>query len=573
MVSTGDLDARCDWVLVVCTATGVIRREVQPGAALVLGRGEHTDVDIDDDSVSRRHARLYVGDPVRIEDLGSRHGTVVLGRRLAAAEVATLPLGATAEIGAASVVVHRGRHAEARAALPAAVVIDGAMQELYALLDTIAPSAMSVLILGETGTGKEVYARAVHAQSTRAARPFVALNCASLVESLLESELFGHEKGAYTGAGAAKPGLLEMADGGTVFLDEIGELPATTQAKLLRVLENGELLRVGSVKPRHIDVRLIAATNVDLDAAIQHGWFRRDLYYRLNGFVVHLPPLRERASDILPLAHRFAAALGRTRFTEAAERALCAHAWPGNVRELKTVIERAVLLSARRGAIDVADLMLAPRRAAPTAPPAMAVAPEERERILEALQRARQPEGGRAAARVLAPDPGQEARRPRHRPPPQGRTLSSQTAGAATRVDVGRRQIAVPVVVEAAAVILPVATLLVISTGIVVVIPALRARAGAGGADALRLRIARRERAVVIVVVAEPEPDRLAALVVVVPGVVGARVAGAGGSAGLAGRGVGIPMAGGCHAGHQRGGDEQRGEDAANRVCLACLVK
>ena len=384
-MSTGDLDTRTDWVLVVCTAVGVVRREVQPGTALVLGRGEQVDVDIDDDSVSRRHARLYVGDPVRIEDLGSRHGTVVLGRRLVPAEVATLPVGATAELGATSVVLHRGRHAAASA--PAdALAVDGAMQELYALLDTIAPSAMSVLILGETGTGKEVYARALHARSTRAARAFVALNCASLVETLLESELFGHEKGAYTGAAAAKPGLLEVADGGTVFLDEIGELPATTQAKLLRVLENGEVLRVGSVVPRHIDVRLVAATNVDLDAAIEHGWFRRDLYYRLNGFVVTLPPLRDRPRDIVPLAQQFAAAHGRARFTDAAERALCAHAWPGNVRELKTVIDRAVLLSAQRGVIDVADLMLGPRRPAATTGP-LPVAPEERERILEALQR------------------------------------------------------------------------------------------------------------------------------------------------------------------------------------------
>jgi transcriptional regulator with PAS, ATPase and Fis domain len=398
VASTGDLDARNDWVLVVCTAMGVVRREVQPGAALVLGRGEHVDIDIDDDSVSRRHARLYVGDPVRIEDLGSRHGTVVLGKRLAAAEIATLPLGATAELGATSVVLHRGRHTAADAAAPeGALVVDDAMQRLYALLDTIAPSAMSVLILGETGTGKEVYARAVHARSTRAARPFVALNCASLVESLLESELFGHEKGAYTGAAAAKPGLLEMADGGTVFLDEIGELPPTTQAKLLRVLENGEVLRVGSVKPRHIDVRVVAATNVDLDAAIQNGWFRRDLYYRLNGFVVNLPPLRERRRDIMPLAQRFAAALGRSRFTDAAERALCEHAWPGNVRELKTVIERAVLLSAGRGVIDVADLMLAPRRATPTGP--VPTVPQERERILEALQRARGNQ--KEAARLL----------------------------------------------------------------------------------------------------------------------------------------------------------------------------
>ncbi|HEY0990738.1 MAG TPA: sigma 54-interacting transcriptional regulator, partial [Kofleriaceae bacterium] len=327
--------------------------------------------------------------PLLIEDLGSRNGTFVAGRRLAAGEAVAVPLGAVVELGSTFLVVHRGSLVNGLAANPPSaemLVVGETMQRLYGLLDTIAPSTLRVLILGETGTGKEVYARAVHARSDRAARPFIALNCASLVESLLESELFGHEKGAFTGATEAKPGLLEQADGGTVFLDEIGELPLAAQAKLLRVLENGELLRVGGLRPRRIDVRLVAATNADLDAAIAAGKFRRDLYYRINGCVVVLPPLRERTSEILPLARHFAAALGCAQFTGAAERALCAHPWPGNVRELKTVIERAVLLSARRGAIDAPDLMLSPRRIPPTVPPG--VAPHEREQLLEALQRA-----------------------------------------------------------------------------------------------------------------------------------------------------------------------------------------
>jgi two-component system response regulator AtoC len=389
VVSTGDPRARDEWQLVISAAPGVLRRNVQPGVELVLGRGDQVDIDVHDDSVSRRHARLRIGDPLHIEDLGSRNGTFVHGRRLAAGEAATVPLGSVVELGSTFFVVYRGSLADGLAANPpstAMLVVGETMQRLYALLDTVAPSKLSLLVLGETGTGKEVYARALHARSDRAARPFVALNCASLVESLLESELFGHEKGAFTGAAEAKPGLLEMADGGTVFLDEIGELPPTTQAKLLRVLENGELLRVGGLKPRRIDVRLVAATNADLDAAIAAGRFRRDLYYRINGCVVTLPPLRERPGEILPLARHFAAALGRTRFTDAAERALRDHVWPGNVRELKTVIERAALLSARGGAIDAADLMLAPRRASPTAP--AGVAPHEREQLLEALQRA-----------------------------------------------------------------------------------------------------------------------------------------------------------------------------------------
>ena len=260
------------------------------------------------------------------------------------------------------------------------------MRRVYGLANSAARGVISVLIVGETGVGKDVMANEIHRMSPRAKAPFVTLNCAALSESLLETELFGHEKGAFTGATDTKAGLLESAPGGTVFLDEIGELPPAAQAKLLRVLENGELLRVGGLRPRRIDVRLVAATNADLDAAIAAGKFRRDLYYRINGCVVVLPPLRERTSEILPLARHFAAALGCAQFTGAAERALCAHPWPGNVRELKTVVERAVLLSARRGAIDAPDLMLSPRRIPPTVPPG--VAPHEREQLLEALQRA-----------------------------------------------------------------------------------------------------------------------------------------------------------------------------------------
>jgi DNA-binding NtrC family response regulator len=231
-----------------------------------------------------------------------------------------------------------------------------AMRKLNELIGEVAASPISVLILGETGAGKEVCARNIHKQSPRQGGPFVALNCAALPETLLESELFGHEKGAFTGAVAAKPGLLETAEKGTLLLDEIGEMPLKTQAKLLRVLEERSVLRVGGLKPRPIDVRVLAATNRDLRAEIAQGTFRADLYYRLNGLSLTVPPLRERASEIVPLAEYFcsqsAEALKKARptFDPDTLYALVRYEWPGNVRELRSVIERAVLLS-RNGVI------------------------------------------------------------------------------------------------------------------------------------------------------------------------------------------------------------------------------
>jgi transcriptional regulator with GAF, ATPase, and Fis domain len=411
---TGDRHSRDEWVLVVSGALGIVRRAIRPGSELVLGRGDGVDVDIQDSSISRRHARLRIADPISIEDLGSRNGTYVLGHRLAAGEVATLPVGSVAEIGSAFFVLYRGAIAGVDRAAPVPplqqpselLIVDDAMRRLYAALDTVAPTTLSVLVLGETGTGKELYARELHARSHRAGRPFVSLNCASLAESLLESELFGHERGAFTGAATAKPGLLELADGGTVLLDEIGDLPVATQPKLLRVLQDGEVMRLGALKSRTVDIRIVAATNADLEAAIASGRFRRDLYYRINGVVVTLPPLRDRRTEILPLARHFAAAMARVRghpapaFTAAAERALLEHDWPGNVRELRTVVQRAVLFTADRGAVDAIDLVLQPLRApgtpgapgapgvASSAPAAPGAPPHERERILEALQRA-----------------------------------------------------------------------------------------------------------------------------------------------------------------------------------------
>jgi len=218
-----------------------------------------------------------------------------------------------------------------------------------------------VLILGETGVGKEVLARRIHEVSPRAGRPMLAVNCASLSETLLESELFGHERGAFTGAVQSKPGLLEVAQGGSVLLDEIGEMSLAIQAKLLRVVEQRNVTRVGGLRARSIDVRFMAATHRDLEAEIVRGTFRQDLYYRLNGISISVPPLRERVEEIRALAEsflaQFASQAGRRapRLTNEAVELLQRYAWPGNVRELRNVIERAVMLSGG-DAIDLANL-------------------------------------------------------------------------------------------------------------------------------------------------------------------------------------------------------------------------
>ncbi len=269
------------------------------------------------------------------------------------------------------------------------LVASPVMAQVAALVEKVAKSELSVLVLGETGAGKERVAELVHQRSARAKGPLLRLSAAALSETLLESELFGHEKGAFTGAMAAKPGLLESAQGGTVFLDEIGELPLSTQAKLLRVLEQREVLRVGALKPRAIDVRFVSATNRDLEAESAAGRFRQDLYFRLNGVTVTIPPLRERRAEILPLAKSFIGAAEPALSPEAAA-LLERYRWPGNVRELRNVIERAVLLS--DGKLITAehlpvDKMTASEPQAAAGPP-KALSPEleaERQSIVDAL--------------------------------------------------------------------------------------------------------------------------------------------------------------------------------------------
>jgi DNA-binding NtrC family response regulator len=283
-------------------------------------------------------------------------------------------------------------------------------QELLALVRRVAPAKATVLVQGESGTGKELVARLLHYWSDRVGRPFVAVNCKAFAEGVLESELFGHEKGAFTGAAGARAGCFERAQGGTLFLDEIGEVTLDFQAKLLRVLQEGEVLRVGGTEPRAVDVRVVAATNRVLREEIAAGRFREDLFFRLNVIPMQLSPLRERREDVLPIAQHFlarhAAEAGRRLgFAPEAEAALIAHPWPGNVRELENAIERAVVL-ARGTAITPEDLLL---EATPGAAPAAAggslqdaVDHATAARIRTALETAH---GNRAeAARVLGVD-------------------------------------------------------------------------------------------------------------------------------------------------------------------------
>src|ERR671928_706463 len=226
------------------------------------------------------------------------------------------------------------------------------MQEIFRVVEQVAPARSTILITGDSGTGKELIAKAIHEASTRAGRPFVTVNSSNIPSELLESELFGHTRGAFTGAVAAKKGLFEVADGGSIFLDEIGDIPPETQVRLLRVIQEREFTPLGDTAPRRVDVRIIAATNIDLKEAVRQGMFREDLYYRLSVVPIELPPLRERREDILPLAQHFIRKYneenGRNVSEQIAPDVLAlmeAYTWPGNVRELENVIERAVVIA------------------------------------------------------------------------------------------------------------------------------------------------------------------------------------------------------------------------------------
>jgi two-component system nitrogen regulation response regulator GlnG len=274
-----------------------------------------------------------------------------------------------------------------------------AMVDVFKEIGRVARTEMTVLLTGESGTGKELVARAIHANSQRARAPFITVNMAAIPRDLMESELYGHERGAFTGAAERRPGKFELASGGTLFLDEIGEMPVELQAKLLRVLQEREIDRVGGSKPLPVDVRIVAATNADLARAVEEGRFRRDLYYRLAVVPIRLPPLREREHDVVLLARHFVAKYGeqiRGRvFTLArdAEPLLLAHGWPGNVRELQNVVQRALLQLAgtRLAARDIAPLL-----------PASAAAERSLGGFVEQVLEAAAPQEGRHAAALHA---------------------------------------------------------------------------------------------------------------------------------------------------------------------------
>jgi DNA-binding NtrC family response regulator len=326
------------------------------GRSFSVGTHPASDLVLSDAHVSRRHLRIDVeARDCVLYDLGSTNGTRVGGVRVRAA---ALDDGVIIECGQTRL-QFASTDSPTRVALAERDDFEGllgrsvAMRELFALLERVAGSDASVLIQGETGTGKERVARAVHARSKRRERPFAVFDCAAVPPTLIEAELFGHEKGAFTGAVERRAGVFERADGGTVFLDELGELALELQPKLLRVLESGEVFRVGAGKPTPIDVRIVAATHRDLETRIAEGQFREDLYYRLAVVTVEVPPLRERRDDIPMLASHFARdhlaegarVTGPAPGWEAIFEFMKTYDWPGNVRELRNVVERAVIMS------------------------------------------------------------------------------------------------------------------------------------------------------------------------------------------------------------------------------------
>jgi two-component system response regulator GlrR len=314
--------------------------------SLIVGSRPDAGVSLKDTTVSRSHVELSARpDGVRVKDLESTNGTYLGGTRISEVIVedeATFSIGKTTlKIG--MVEADLGTPA-AKPTFGAAIGAAPAMRQLFGILERVAASSSTVLLLGETGTGKEVLARAIHAASPRAARPFVVVDCGAVAPSLIESELFGHVRGAFTGAVADRNGAFLEADGGTIFLDEIGELPLELQPRLLRVLEAGSVRRVGEDKHRGVDVRIIAATHRDLDAEIDAGRFRRDLYYRLAVVPVTVPPLRDRLDDLPLLTAHFVKGMGRGAFElpRALMARFAAYHWPGNVRELRNLVERSL---------------------------------------------------------------------------------------------------------------------------------------------------------------------------------------------------------------------------------------
>jgi two-component system, NtrC family, response regulator AtoC len=352
------------------------RRQVRlPSSGdVVIGRSADCDIRLEDRSISRRHAVLHMS-TLEVEDLESKNGSWLFaakpglswesvadgvsgeGLKLAGGTRQRFEPGSVVKLGSVILYLQHGTPVMQTEPIPEEVVPcedvvleDPEMMRVYDLAGRVATTVLPVLILGETGVGKDVLAEHIHRSSPRHSGPLVRVNCGALSESLLESELFGHQRGAFTGAQDAKPGLLELGHGGTVFLDEIGELPLQTQVKLLHVLETGEVTRVGGTRSKRIDVRFVAATNRELAREVQIGRFRKDLYFRINAVCLKITPLRKRRPEIEPLARyflsRFCAMndVPEPELSPDALRQLCTYSWPGNVRELKNAMERAPIL-------------------------------------------------------------------------------------------------------------------------------------------------------------------------------------------------------------------------------------
>jgi DNA-binding NtrC family response regulator len=329
------------------------RRVRVDSPTFIIGTGEGADLRLSDPTISREQLRLLLlPTGVRLRDEGSKNGTWISGLRIADVTVGTdvgLEMGATAltlhiESGPLDLPLSES------ASFGNAIGVSAPMRHLFAILERVAPSEATVLLEGESGVGKEVLAQAVHAQSSRASGPFVALDCGAIPPTLIEDELFGHERGAFTSAVEARLGAFEQANGGTIFLDEIGELPLELQPKLLRVLEQREVRPIGARTARPLDVRVVAASNRRLLEAANNGEFRRDLFYRLAVARVVVPPLRDRREDILPLARAFLRIATRRPDAELDPELaalLTSHSWPGNVRELRNVIDRHAVLGIR----------------------------------------------------------------------------------------------------------------------------------------------------------------------------------------------------------------------------------
>jgi DNA-binding NtrC family response regulator len=327
------------------------RESVARRGVVRIGSSTDNDLVLTDGAVSRRHLEVRLrGDEVHVVDLDSTNGTLVDGVRVMEAVLSPASL---IRVGSTAIRVTPVEEPvvvplSPRTSFGALLGTSPAMREAFSVLERAAPTEATVLITGETGTGKELAAEAVHAHSPREGGPFVTIDCGAIAASLVESELFGHVRGAFTGAIADRKGAFEEADGGTLFLDEIGELPLELQPKLLRVLEKREVRRVGSTQPRKVNVRVVAATNRDLAAEVNVGNFREDLYFRLAVVHVKLPPLRQRKMDIPFLVHHFIErfAPGSAPLSDEMVAALSSRSWPGNVRELRNAVERAVAMSA-----------------------------------------------------------------------------------------------------------------------------------------------------------------------------------------------------------------------------------